>query len=271
MAYLTVAEQDARMRRSFPAFRLMFDAGWYAYWEGPLTPICQTYQVRICLIRRKFWDGYFLTNPYECVTVRSPPIGPDPRNTREPPQHVYRLGYPDDFPRLCIHDPAQDEWTPEMSIADVLIPMVIKWLVFHEDWLDTGVWRGGGRHPEPQSTEVPWQQQTSLDPEMRAQRERSLSAAFHKYGRKVGVFGSYPLMVAEFAAHFPQLSWPNLNGATAETAISPNSSTLSLELPREEFLLSGSAQGSLRKTFAISMPNEAERYFPFQNIPSRVA
>jgi len=259
------------MRRLFPAFKLMFDAGWYAYWEGPLTPICQTYQVRVCLIRRKFWDGYFLTNPYECVTVRSPPIGPDPRNTGEPPQHVYRLGYPDAFPRLCIHDPAQDEWTPEMSIADVLIPMVIKWLVFHEDWLDTGVWRGGGRHPEPQPMEVPWRKQINLDQGTRAQRERSLSAAFHKYGRKIGVFGSYPWMVAESAAFFPQPSWLNLNDATAETGILPISSTSSLELPQAEFWPSDSAQGYRRKTFAISMPNEAARYSPFQSIPSRAA
>ena len=271
MAYLTVAEQDAQMRRYFPAFKLMFDAGWYAYWEGPLTPICQTYRIRVCLIRRKFWEGYYLTNPYECITVIDPPIGPDPRNTGEPPQHVYRLGYPEAFPRLCVHDPAQEEWTPEMSIAEVLIPMVIKWFIFHEDWVDAGVWRGGGRHPEPIQTETPWRQQANLNPEMLAQRERSLNAAFHRLGRKIGVFGSYLWMAAESAAYFLPPFSQSLSGDTAASGTSASFSILLQEPPQAESWPWALAQEFRPKKFVISTSNAAKKSFPHQNTRSQAA
>lgn len=190
------------MRQVFPAFKLVFDSGWWAVWEGPLTPICQTYQVRIRLITRKYFEHFYLTNSYEKVTILDPLIGPDPRGTGEPPQHVYSLGYPNTYPRLCVHDPEQEEWTPEMSIADVLIPMVIKWLIFHEDWVDTGIWRGGGRHPEPLPLEDAWQTRTS-SPEDHALKEQSLNAAFHRLGRRLGVFGSYLWMAEGFEGTFP--------------------------------------------------------------------
>lgn len=259
MAYLTVREQDDRMRRVFPAFKLIFENGWWAVWEGPLTPICQTYRVRVRLIRRNYFDNFYLTNSDEKVTILHPPIGPDPRGTGEPPQHVYRLGYPDAFPRLCVHDPEQEEWTPEMSIADVLIPMVIKWLIFHEDWVDTGVWRGGGRHPEPRTTEDLWQH-PNLSPDDPAQRTRSLSGAFHSLGRKLGVFGSYLWMAEGFEAHFPRPCWPNLNVVTGTVTEPPSTLILSPGLPPEVSSLSDLAPVSPERNSGSSTSNAAARY-----------
>lgn len=269
MAYLTVAQQDILMRRHFPAFKLMFDADWFAYWEGPLTPICQTYHVRIALIRRKYWDGYRLTNPYECVTVLNPPVGPNPRGTGEPPEHVYRLGYPAAFPRLCVHDPEQEEWTPEMSIAEVLIPMVIKWLIFHEDWVDTGVWRGGGRHPEPLPTEARCQNHEHSNQETLAQEARSRSDAFHRIGRKTGVFGSYPWMVAESAASFPPQFWQSLSDAIAADATSASILTLS-QAPRPAELSRSVSEREFRfQDFLISTSNAVGKFFRSQDTRSQ--
>ena len=46
--------------------------------------------------------------------------------------------FPLEFPPLCLYDPAQREWSPNMFIADTIIPWTIKWLLFFEDWLGTG-------------------------------------------------------------------------------------------------------------------------------------
>ena len=270
MAYLSVREQDEHMRRLFPAFKLVFDCGWYAYWEGPLTPICQTYQVRIRYITRRFFDNCYLTNSYENVTILDPAIGPDPRGTGEPPQHVYRLGYLKAYPRLCVHDPLQDEWTPAESIAEVLIPMIIKWLIFHEDWVDTGVWRGGGRHPEPLPMEDKWQK-ADLNPEDRARRERSLNAAFHKLGQRIGVFGSYLSMAEGYGAYFLPPFLPSLNGVTAMADASESTSILSLAPPREAFLRLGSALDSQLRNSETSTSNAETKSFPNASAQSLAA
>jgi len=50
--------------------------------------------------------------------------------------HVYGDG------RLCLYDPREDEWTPEMGIARSIIPWTIQWLFYYEVWLQTGKWCG---------------------------------------------------------------------------------------------------------------------------------
>ena len=115
----------------------------------------------------------FCRNPYVSVFVIDPPIGPDPRGMGEPPQHVFRLGHSATFPRLCIHDPIEDEWWPDEYIVDRIIPWTIKWLFFHEEWVATGEWKGGGRHPEAPE---PCLKDEDLDPESRARRERFRNA-----------------------------------------------------------------------------------------------
>jgi hypothetical protein len=75
--------------------------------------------------RRRF-EGWRLAHPYVSVFAIDPLVGPDPRGTGEPPQHVYRLGYRPDLPRLCIHDPIEDEWWPDEYIVDRIIPWTIK-------------------------------------------------------------------------------------------------------------------------------------------------
>lgn len=145
---LSVRAQNDRMRAEFPGFKLVLDTGFMAAWEGEVTPFCQTYCVRITYIARRFFENFTIANPSVSIIVLNPLIGPDPRGTDEPPEHTYRWQRPPEYPALCVFDPLTDEWTREKSIADVLMPMIIKWFVFFEDWVIDGVWRGGGRHPE---------------------------------------------------------------------------------------------------------------------------
>lgn len=146
MGPLSVAEQDRKLRAECPQFRLVVNAGYVGIWEGTLRPICQTYRIRIVYFPRKFFDGWFLQNPYVSVFVIDPPIGPDPRGTGERPQHVYGLGYAPEFPRLCINDPIEDAWWSDEYIYKRIIPWTIKWLFFHEEWVASGEWNGGGKH-----------------------------------------------------------------------------------------------------------------------------
>jgi hypothetical protein len=234
MPPLSVEDQDRNLRALCPQFRLVAHAGWIGIWEGTLRPICQTYRIRIVYFSRRFFDGWSLTNPYISVFVIDPPIGPDPRSTGEPPQHVYRLGCPPAFPRLCIYDPVEDDWWPSEYIVDRIIPWTIKWLFFHEEWVATGVWKGGGGHPE---LPAPCLRDEELnpehcDPEDRARRERFRNAEFHRLGRKIGVFASSLLMEAASAGSFPPPSWQDLSGVTPADIQSHLASIL-LQVPQQ--------------------------------------
>jgi hypothetical protein len=166
---------------------------------------------------KRLYRWFWMLGSHEVVTVLDPLVGPDPRGTGEPPQHVYKLGYPETHPRLCVHDPVENEWGPDRSIAEFLIPMVIKWLIFHEDWVDTGVWRGGGRHPEIPASEAA--SGAAPSPAERAIRERTASAAFHRIGQRSGTYGSYLWMAAEYENYSTQRSLFKSNPVTRRSEV----------------------------------------------------
>lgn len=175
-----------------------------------MRPVCQTYRIRIVYFARRHFPGYDLTNPYVSLFVMDPPIGADPRGTGEPPQHVYRLGYHPDFPRLCIYDPVDDHWHPSEPIVDRIIPWTIKWLFFHEEWVLTGEWKGGGRHPEVNECRT----QSDLDAASLAQREQFLTAEFHRLGQRIGLSASSLSMAAGSGGFSLLQSWLQLSTDT---------------------------------------------------------
>src|SRR5690606_1533667 len=85
---------------------------------------------------------------------------------------------------------------------------------------NTGEWRGGGRHPDIPKEDTC--QKINLSPEDRARQEQSRNAAFHRLGRKIGVFGSYPLMGEGFGEYFLPPPLPNWNNVIAKESGSPN-------------------------------------------------
>ncbi len=226
---LSVSEQDRRIRAIYPRFQLVLDCGFMGVWEGPLTPIFKTYTIRITYLAYNVFDNFILANPIESVVVLDPPIGRDPRGTGERAQHVYWWDRHPDFPRLCLHDPLAADWDWNMPIVETLIPFTIDWLLWHEDWVATGQWRGRGRHPEP-PRESQWQS-TPLSPADPAPRARSLNAGFHALGRKIGVFGSYPSMGVASVAYFQPQFWQASNSALPEDARLATTSIWSPVLP----------------------------------------
>lgn len=196
---LSIAKQDRRIRQLYPEWRLVLDCGFMGVWEGPLTPINKTYQVRITYLAYNVFDGFILGNPVESVVVLDPPIGGDPRGTGERAQHVYYWDRHPDFPRLCLYDPVAADWDWNMLIAETLIPFAIDWLLWHEDWVATGIWRGKGRHPEPPQISAPPQPQAGS---IKAATEASADDEFYRFAFRAGIAGSYPAMHSHALLYF---------------------------------------------------------------------
>lgn len=100
-----------------------------ATWEGRVKPLpcCAAYLLRIvALSGRRPW-----------VEVLEPKLR-IPRDQRLE-THCFSGG------DVCLH--LHTEWTPDLYIADTIVPWAALWLVFYEYWLATGLWLGGGEHP----------------------------------------------------------------------------------------------------------------------------
>ncbi len=221
MTYLSVDEQDAAIRRLFPDFQMTANAAWIGVWEGQLRPASKTYRIRIVYFRRTIFDGWTLENPYVTVHVIDPLIGADALKSDKFLPHIYWNDRRPDWPMLCLWDPAEMFWTPEMSIALTIIPWTSEWLLFFEYWQISGEFLGPGRHPPRRRKACPKPLDNS-DPVIRARRERFLNAEFHRIGRKTGVFGSYLSMGAALRDCSLQLFSPNSNGDISAARPSPD-------------------------------------------------
>jgi hypothetical protein len=207
MTYLSVDEQDAAIRRLFPDFRLTASADWIGVWEGPVRPASKTYTIRIVHFRRRFFDGWYLSNHYVTVHVVDPLIGEMMLDGNDLP-HIYWNDRAPFWPALCLWDPDEMYWNPEMTIATTIIPWTSEWLLFFEYWQISGEFLGPGRHPRRRRNKCPNPPEI-LDPATHARREQFRNDEFHRIGRKTGVFGSYLSMGAALRDCSLQLFSPN--------------------------------------------------------------
>lgn len=60
--------------------------------------------------------------------------------------HNYHKDIDNKMVRICLY--RYSEFNAQKIIADTIIPWTIEWLYFYELWLATGVWLGGGDHPQ---------------------------------------------------------------------------------------------------------------------------
>ena len=99
-------------------------------WTGHVTPteLSATYKLKV---------EYSLEKSPK-VFVSDPPLK---RRKGKRAEHLYANG------ALCLYLPDAGEWTPDMLIAETLIPWASEWLLHYELWLATGEWHGGGIHP----------------------------------------------------------------------------------------------------------------------------
>ena len=128
--------------------------------------------------------------------------------------HIYWNSRAPLWPALCLWDPVETDWDPEMTIAATIIPWTSEWLLFFEYWQISGEFLGPGRHPPRRRNACPIPPPIS-NPEIRDRRDRFLNAEFHRIGRKTGVFGSYLWMGAALRDSSPQLFSQNSNDVTS--------------------------------------------------------
>lgn len=84
-----------------------------------------TYRVKICYQ----WEQQ------PSIWVLSPEL--KGYNGRSNIKHVYTHK---PYPQICIYYPRYREWTPDLSLADTIIPWISTWLNTYEYWRITGVW-----------------------------------------------------------------------------------------------------------------------------------
>jgi hypothetical protein len=147
MKALSVAEQDAGIRRLFSTFRQTCPFDFLGAWRGPLRPLARIYEIGITYFPRVRFGGATIVNSWITVEVCDPVIGLDPRGTGEKPPHIYEHPGPVSGWSLCLYDTRTGQWEPNRPIAETIIPWAAEWLFFYEGWLIDGHWAGGGEHP----------------------------------------------------------------------------------------------------------------------------
>ena len=94
------------------------------------TPLARSYQVNIS----------YLPGETPSVQIADPDL--ELLASGRPLPHVYNKPL-----RLCLNLPGTGEWEPKKRIDLTIVPWTYLWLYYFEDWLWTGDWKGGGRHP----------------------------------------------------------------------------------------------------------------------------
>ena len=123
----SLAQQAFALHARFPGVHAALNTH-RLVWVGELQPtsLSRLYRVELTYARRRFPRVRVLDKLEVRVGEGSLP-------------HVYSDG------SLCLHE--DDEWSPQMFLADTIVPWAAEWLAHYEIWLATGVWYGGGRWP----------------------------------------------------------------------------------------------------------------------------
>ena len=119
------------MRLAWPNFQLIrMRRQVEAILIGTVQPTPLSIKYRVSIRIRPEWPPV--------VRVHEPELRPREGMASVP--HVYADGC------LCLH--LDEDWHPGVFVAESTLPWVSLWLYFYEVWHATGLWLGGGTHPE---------------------------------------------------------------------------------------------------------------------------
>jgi hypothetical protein len=256
MGWLTVREQHRAILEDFSEFRLVADCDWFGIWEGVVQPIAKPYRIRIIYYRYHLFDDWEWQAPFVQVHVIDPPIGALALAAGKRLPHIYGNPHDPAMPALCLYDP-ETSWTGYDYIASTIIPWASEWLFHYEYWKISGEFLGLGIHPTASRQSCSSSQDSSqVAP---AQRAPFPSAAFHRFGRKTGVFASFPLMAAASGVSSLPRCWRDLKGTSPAAIRSQIISILSPAPPRAALSPSVLVPVSLPQRSAISMSSAAAK------------
>jgi len=124
---LTVWQQVYAMQRAFGQLHYAV-RGAKVTWRGPLRHSAPGIEYEILI-------EYACPQRVSARVCNPPLVGREGQAT----PHLYRDG------SLCLN--MAHEWSPQMLIADTIVPWISHWLFRYEIWLATGSWEGGGELP----------------------------------------------------------------------------------------------------------------------------
>ncbi len=127
---VTIDQQACAMRRMFPDFSANLKKN-VVTWIGNIQPTSASslYKIKITYSLEKTPKTW----------VMSPEISDRP-DGKIP--HIYKDN------SLCLYLPKAREWSRDMLIAETILPWICLWLYYYEIWHATGLWLGGGIHPQ---------------------------------------------------------------------------------------------------------------------------
>ena len=134
---LSTYEQQRRMRLRWGDFEVLDRTKSRIHLKGKLKPNGRPYEVEIFYeLHRKSTGPHAMPE----VTATDPLLHRRSSQPEQPIPHVYVNPQIPYLPRLCLYDPASDEWHPGLSLADTIVPWTAEWLWRYEFWLQAGIW-----------------------------------------------------------------------------------------------------------------------------------
>lgn len=125
---------------AFPSFHRIVNLPWHNAWKGELTPVFQTYKVRIDFAPgMNDGENHYLRCPIS-IQVIEPKLARRHLAPGLPIPHLYRQPDGDRPPTLCLFWPKDDEWSSLDSIAEFILPWISEWFINYEIWHATGEW-----------------------------------------------------------------------------------------------------------------------------------
>lgn len=108
----------------------------FIIWEGEVQPFPYTGKYTLCLNYERLWP---------------------PRVWIVEPDFSKLKGLPHVYPgnRLCLYHPSDWAWKGSYNIIDTIIRWSQMWIVYFEDYLRTGAWRGpAADHERPKDNDI---------------------------------------------------------------------------------------------------------------------
>ncbi|MGJ0637394.1 hypothetical protein [Xenorhabdus bovienii] len=141
---LSLAEQYHGLRARYPNGKCRIkNKNKTLTWHGVIapTPFSRQYEVLI---------NYTPNSTPDC-TVLSPDLKTLAKGKNIP--HIYASDMTTKGTQLClflprtIHPENFGEWRPQLMLSETILPWASLWLFYFEQWLYSGIWEGGGAHP----------------------------------------------------------------------------------------------------------------------------
>ena len=145
---LSISEQYLALVTSGQGESHITDHDRTVVWQGVLKPLAfsRRYSVTVSYTKGRS-PSCIVTNPSleELANGKSIP-------------HTYTNKTKYKGTQLCLYLPyiagknKVSEWSPKLSLVETIIPWASLWLVYFEDWLACGEWRGGGVEHDPEDS-----------------------------------------------------------------------------------------------------------------------